>query len=320
MVDFFIQIQIQLEFLKSCYLLDKEYGDVTGQYDIIENDIKFLDIIELQENLVKYNNDNKLALSEILKLCKSLLWIQINDLEKLKLRPLPEFKKTVYHDLYPEFKEPDNKLISLYSNVIYEENHDVYSVEINSKMNSFSFRCLKQHFTAIIHCIEVFDPELKISLSTKEIYTDVFSLKFPHFSPWPQDKIVGLITTNLKNEILIDSSFVNYKNKEFFPLKKYWFQVGLNFANGKIDEFLNNGIDSAPQIAKELGDSRFQKYILASLKNYNTSETFQKNIFNKGHEKAKQILRYCEMNNIKVVDTFHSRVKMGCFYKSSQYF
>src|SRR5699024_566696 len=87
-----------------------------------------------------------------------------------------------------------------------------------------------------------------------------------------------------------------------------WFRVGIKFATGEMDKFYDNnytGIKneySAPKIAKEIGISNAEKYILATLNNY-TKTNVDKNIFANPH-KIKTIIGYCKAENIELCQSF----------------
>ncbi|MBR9847529.1 MAG: hypothetical protein GYB35_16150 [Algicola sp.] len=84
-------------------------------------------------------------------------------------------------------------------------------------------------------------------------------------------------------------------------LMKTWFKVGIEFANGEIDNYLEL---SSREIAEKIRLPKSEKYVLNS---YDSSDNYQKNIFNKRHDKALIIIEYCKIKNIHVVDSFYQR-------------
>ena len=61
-------------------------------------------------------------------------------------------------------------------------------------------------------------------------------------------------------------------------------------------------------IAKELGDKKYEKVVLATLQNYGPDNTnANKNIFN-SCDKMMKIIEHCEDNNITVISHFKDRL------------
>lgn len=94
------------------------------------------------------------------------------------------------------------------------------------------------------------------------------------------------------------------------------FKVGLLFANGemnkyytvnKLNEFVPKDGLSPLKIAKQLGNSSFEKYILASKNNYKTGENKSKNIFN-NLDMMKNIIEHCKAEKIEIDPYFMSRL------------
>ncbi|MDT8413646.1 MAG: hypothetical protein RQ875_14360 [Vicingaceae bacterium] len=94
------------------------------------------------------------------------------------------------------------------------------------------------------------------------------------------------------------------------PDEKYkkliWFKLGLLFATGKMNEYLNPNNTtlkdnySPSKIAKELGNESFEKYILATINNYSLNNSnANKNIFN-SRDKMLKIINHCEINNLAI--------------------
>lgn len=96
-----------------------------------------------------------------------------------------------------------------------------------------------------------------------------------------------------------------------------WFKVGLLFAKGEMNKYFTvNGNNetimkdgfTVPKIAKELGDKRYNKTILATINNYpHNNPNGSKNIFN-SRDKMSKIIAHCEAENINVDPYFKSRL------------
>ena len=99
--------------------------------------------------------------------------------------------------------------------------------------------------------------------------------------------------------------------------KQVWFKVGILLASGKMSEYYTDNSDgimclknsyTAPIIAKELGDKKYEKVVLATLQNYGPDNTnANKNIFN-SRDKMMKIIEHCEDNNITVISHFKDRL------------
>jgi hypothetical protein len=94
------------------------------------------------------------------------------------------------------------------------------------------------------------------------------------------------------------------------------FKVGLLFAKGEMNKYFTvnsknstvmNSEYTAPKIAKELGNDRYNKYILASINNYTDKENGNKNIFN-SLDMMTKIISHCKTENIPVDTYFSSRL------------
>jgi hypothetical protein len=94
------------------------------------------------------------------------------------------------------------------------------------------------------------------------------------------------------------------------------FKVGLLFATGKMNKYftvtnqnktvMNEGF-SAPKIAIEVGDIKYEKWILATIKNYNNTESGNKNIFN-SPEMMIKIIEHCKSEKLIIDPYFTSRL------------
>ena len=118
-----------------------------------------------------------------------------------------------------------------------------------------------------------------------------------------------VLNSKAKSELVINNNEV--KGEEFPEKKLNWFYVGLKFANGELEKYLTENVLSVPKIAKKIGDRKYSKYILCSINNDSTINNFQKNIFCKRHNKANTIIKYCERNNISIVNEFYERMENG---------
>jgi hypothetical protein len=119
-------------------------------------------------------------------------------------------------------------------------------------------------------------------------------------------KEIGSISKDIKSDIpLVDKP--DYKNE-------IWFKVGLLFAEGKMDRYYYDkkpGFKdkyTAPKVAEELGNSDFNKIILATISNYDKNNSnANKNIFN-SRDKMQKIIVHCKEKNIPVIPYFISRL------------
>lgn len=125
----------------------------------------------------------------------------------------------------------------------------------------------------------------------------------------------------IKSWVLLSFPNLDYTEKEYsglgqpdikpYPLNKEWFKVGLKFANGEIENCLQNGIVSAPKIAKKIGCPGGEKYILASLNNYSNGENRSKNIFHKSYDKVEILRNYFADKKIEPGKFFNKKVVEG---------
>lgn len=108
---------------------------------------------------------------------------------------------------------------------------------------------------------------------------------------------------------------VSSKIDEIYKTKNL-FKVGLLFAKGEMNKYFTlnskNSIVikkeySAPKIAKELGNIKYNKYILASINNYTDKENGSKNIFN-SFDMMTKIISHCNTESITVDSYFKSRL------------
>ena len=117
-----------------------------------------------------------------------------------------------------------------------------------------------------------------------------------------------IVNDRLKAQSIIDIN----KYKDFV-----WFKVGVLFASGEMEKYYNLSDKkeltfkenfTAPKVARELGDEKYVKEILASIKNYDLKNSNQsKNIFN-SPLKMKVIIEHCQKNKIVVIPYFIHRL------------
>jgi hypothetical protein len=128
--------------------------------------------------------------------------------------------------------------------------------------------------------------------------------------------IMDYITIQLNN---YSDSLENGKpKKDKKNYKDYvWFKVGLLFADGTMEKYykvtdigflkLKDNF-TAPKVAIDLGHEGYEKYILATLNNYNSnSDSKKKNIFS-SREKMEKIIDHCNKKNIPINPYFISRL------------
>jgi hypothetical protein len=113
----------------------------------------------------------------------------------------------------------------------------------------------------------------------------------------------SIFEENLNCLVVKDKARSKHKNIiEDKDEKKIWFQVGLLFANGAMDELIIKFDRNASKIAEHLNNSSYNKYILATMNNYTQSNKDKNIYYNKN--KVSKIIKYCKINNIKVTEKF----------------
>lgn len=85
-----------------------------------------------------------------------------------------------------------------------------------------------------------------------------------------------------------------------------WFQIGLLFATGEMEQLRVKFNGNATQIANSLGNKNYRPYISESLSMTNKSD---KNIFSQP-KKLKSIYEYCIQNNIDMTESFTSSAQV----------
>ncbi|TBN03216.1 hypothetical protein EYD45_09375 [Hyunsoonleella flava] len=168
------------------------------------------------------------------------------------------------------------------------------------------------------------------TIEKTRVVTDRVELEKGYEDEMIQGFIPGKIeidVTKLKNYITSANKIIAFiiekqkKTKLLEEKKTYedevWFKVGVKLASGEMDKYYT--IDSkgimqlknsytAPRVAEELGDKKWQKDVLATLKNYSTESTnAHKNIFN-SRDKMMKIINHCKEKGIPVIPHFTDRL------------
>lgn len=129
---------------------------------------------------------------------------------------------------------------------------------------------------------------------------------------------------NIERNIILD--YVNALIKKITPKeqssddaykKEVWFKVGVLLASGKMAKYYTINSDgimylknsyTSPTVAEELGDKKYDKVILATLRNYNLKNTnANKNIFN-SRDKMLKIISHCNEEDLAVIPYFTKRL------------
>lgn len=135
----------------------------------------------------------------------------------------------------------------------------------------------------------------------KEVQIDFYC----HYAMIKKYEMIHFIDDLLKKD-----NNKTYKNQ-------VWFKVGVKLASGKMSKYYT--IDSkgimclkssytAPLVAIELGDKKYEKDVLGTLQNYGPeNKNANKNIFN-SRDKMMKIIEHCNENNIPVIPYFKDRL------------
>lgn len=280
-----INLNFQIKELRSMYFDFVNRYECYGEY-LIHNvdETKFLDIDTFQELLTLNRLENNFLVEDIYKNC--LFIIKFNNDIFLK------------HQLQ-YFNKP---LTNFYQNYQYlqigKNLFSYYDIEDEVQFNDYPHEAV-MHLSDIIKKIEILANFIQTYYSNAlPSYHDVII---------KEAKSIGYSEPILKEkEILkpIDKIKFDENFKFTHLIDKSWFITGINFAKGEIDKHI--GL-SSKKIAEKIGDTKSEKYILASINNYDSSENYQKNIFNRRHTKAQQIIEYCIINKIPIVNSFFER-------------
>lgn len=128
-------------------------------------------------------------------------------------------------------------------------------------------------------------------------------------------KMKRFIDELLEPERIIQQSVVPDGRKNDNAYKNHvWFKVGILFASGKLNKYYNspkNGFKAgytSKNVAREIGIDNSDKYILATINNYSSSNpNANKNIYNT-KERMEKIIKHCIENDMKIDDFFMSKL------------
>lgn len=119
-----------------------------------------------------------------------------------------------------------------------------------------------------------------------------------------KDEINLFIKRNKDNYILYNLNDYELDTTSFKEhISKYWFITGLNFANGRIFDYLEQNL-SANKIAEKLGNKNLRPFITESLSIKNSN----KNIFSDS-TKVDFIIKYFENNKLNIDERFILKIK-----------
>lgn len=152
-------------------------------------------------------------------------------------------------------------------------------------------------------CLDfIHSPHNKYQTKNK-IPSQVYAHVLYNYFQWLESNFNLEKNDDIKNDDMIIDDAINLKTELL------WFKVGLFFANGQIsllkEKYKKGDVANFTAISKELGNSNYRPYISESFSNTNIND---KNIFS-NNQKVKEILNYCEVNNINVSDDFTTRIK-----------
>ncbi|WP_369013155.1 hypothetical protein [Flavobacterium anhuiense] len=194
-------------------------------------------------------------------------------------------------------------------------------------LRKITMYCLNQGFLTLSKIFAQNDKIKNLEIINRaidELDTEYLRIKmFENDSPYhikPQKDFFKNKRKFYKEQIKIEKlSKSNYKNEQV--VKEYkneiWFLLGCMFAFGKMEKYyyvndkgntvFKEGFNP-PKVAKDLGNKRYDKFILATINNYPISNTNgNKNIFN-SREKMQKIISYCESLNVEVIPYFKKRL------------
>lgn len=230
----------------------------------------------------------------------------------------------------------------------WEDNTESSFLEIELTSYTRYYNSLKKiiHFTKtspknnLGHYPIISEPGWDLKIINEQVYNEIIHLKKadPEYDedefrrllyPGKNSPSIEININNLNNRItsakrILD--FIKHKQESMIPGKvqkeetykeEVWFKVGVLLASGQMGNYYtidSKGImhlkDSytAPRIAEELGDKKWQKVVLATLNNYGPENTnANKNIFN-SRDRMKKIIEHCKENGITVIPHFKYRL------------
>nr|WP_321229676.1 hypothetical protein [uncultured Psychroserpens sp.] len=186
MSDYIHNLQLQLEFIKSCYLVDRYKNQHISTYDILnerENNA-FLNVNKLKNHLSQTDIKNNSQLDLLIRLCNSIIYMYENDLIKIISKTLPENKKNeIMKSKFKGIVMFDFRLVSLEDNKIMEE-LPLYKYEDLKNIQSYNTKLLRQRLDEIIENIVLFDKSLDRDSIDLYLFEDVFYSKNESISPW----------------------------------------------------------------------------------------------------------------------------------------
>ncbi len=181
---------MQLEFLKSCFLIDRHFNQHTANYEILEHDDlinEFLNCHKLRSSLIETDIKNNKHLLQIIKLCNSLIYIYDKELVNFTKQKLPKHKRS---DEMNESPEELSFLIDKYLDfwIVSVSDFDIfpeyYKIKYKETTECFTTEEIRLKLDEIIETITFFHEDLnKYSIDTN-LYEDVFYAKYSHYSPW----------------------------------------------------------------------------------------------------------------------------------------
>lgn len=219
-------------------------------------------------------------------------------------------------------KIPDNYRAFIFSNFDrFGELKGFLTIEkIDKKLmdfeNEFKRKKWFSEFLSLLE-FELFQLQMNLNIDSSEIHNLIIQYKF--------SEVRILILAIISNyEVIFEkeiSLFLKRNSNKYnlYNLKEYnslnnqiqledkrnsqlWFIVGVNFANGKIFDFIDEDL-SASKIATELGNKNYRPYITESLSVNYTS----KNIFS-NLSKTNYIIDYFNSNKMEIDKRFLNKV------------
>ncbi|MFH4969326.1 hypothetical protein V8G61_14065 [Gaetbulibacter sp. M240] len=236
-------------------------------------------------------------------------------------KPFTDYSKLVIGWHSPLKVEISENLLSL-----PPENRDLYLEYLKNRIENETMLQDDEELKDLLKTINVSIDSLNIE-HNKELH-DALNLSFKEIT-LPKDlaKFRNLhrkyyrYLLNLEREKVMRhlEKLNEYKFKQ--PTKTFkdelWFKVGVKLASGQMAKYYT--VDSkgimhlkysytAPRVAEELGDKKWEKDVLATLKNYGPeSSNANKNIFN-SRDKMIKIIDYCKEKGIPVISHFTDRL------------
>lgn len=150
-----------------------------------------------------------------------------------------------------------------------------------------------------------------IVLSNSKIYAHYFK---DYYSIKANDSEALQVEVNKQDA---EIEYVSQKIEKINDLKyknQIWFKVGVLFAKGEMNKYFNKGRTgfddnySAPKVAKEIGNTSYDKFILATINNYDSNNpNGSKNIFN-SKDKMVKIIAHCKELSLPIDEYFLLRL------------